>query len=922
MGRLIFDCNMCHLSNISIEVKNIKLIINKLVKKDLCLKFKYRSDQHKTESDFTLPLEAVTNVNTKQTVYNWINTDEDKLILNLQDFALHSLSSTVVSLMVYDTKLEKKDPDLNFLSSDKLSKFTKKNNDEYFGYKITDLLTSSQLNLQDLINDNNNNMTKQSSKIFKSASAFHKPSGEKGLNLSRSQEVIANVAKDDFFIDNGKDESCPIIKFQIFDTVEKVFCEEIKSDEGNIGTIEGRAIVMNIPLIKQIICGVHTERGFDIGSHYLTYNEENQNSFNNKEMLKEVKSLSNEINRVTSLLTESVALKINKGEDLNKDILNNLKEINKILLQSSKDSVLYFNYHNRDEILFAQETMIKFGISLIGIIDNMKVDHGKEAYKIILTLMNRAEFDLGSMSINIDDSNDDTLLRRVLLCHNFIDFLNQCLSYCLDKFAKKVIDKDIQAFIEHTLSVCYFRIPKFREAFLEAISLNCDFNLKSNNKTNEYKSSFNYNYMKKYCINEHEHLNYFEDIKQKDDDYINPIVSTIDWDDLFYKKLNPLLDKLKKNQKQSEITKQQSFTSGVDLNSYDGIIDKIDIDLKVNEWRERLSRRNLGFLTVIKKLEDYIRSKIIVNRDINWEDIPGFDIIIFSIMNELKSREVSKYPKLLTEVMLCFINNVAIINLFVLVIARKTNIHDTNAVFKFFEILNDFFQASEIKISSLKTTFDYSLLKQCFMIIFEADHSLSVAKLLWFLYENCNLFEEENMADIFSDLLNKKFFKYFFHWSYQVRHVFYNLILFALRHKLGKSQKSNRRQPQQTTYISISQNSQPESPLIHSIHESIRERLLEINSIMKVIDTFQLSISFKNRITSEDLLSRVSEGITIPKECYEYLVISCFHFKSVEKDYDLWLENIKKKKLIIYEYPDMTISKLKDDVIDYAESWS
>ena len=927
---MIFDSAITHLASTTIEITNLKLIVNKLAKKEIVLKLKFRSNFHVDESDTTNPIEQSLNINQKQSIYSWIHNEKEELLIKLRDFSLQELSSASLTINGFDTKLDLYVPGENYDSTDKLSLMTKIVDNVKYSYKTSELLGFCNFNLHKLLAENNNTMTKQSSIIFKQSSAFHKNKGASdnaiALNSSIPNDklIVSNPPKDKYFETPQPHHSSSemnIIKFQVFDNIESSFCEELYSEGKIIGTIEGRIKITKIPLIKQIVCGVHTERGFDIASHYLTYNEATGD--NNKEILREIKLFDNEANKLMSKLTETTALKtVTKGTDVNKEILEHLQEINKVLLISSKDSCLYYNYSNKEEKLFSQEAMLKLGIGLINIIDNMRVDHGKESYKILGTLLNRAEFDLGSMANYIDDNNEQTLTRRVTIIQDYILFYNLLLSYCLEKFAKKVSDKDVQTFIEHVLSVCYFRIPKFRYAFLEAISIGCDFNLKSKGE-NIYKRRFNYIYMTKYCLEEHKNLNYFDNIEQKDNNYINPIVSAVDWEDLFYNKIDTLIVKLSKNQKQSELFKSQSSK---DLTTYSSLINKIDPILKNSEWKERLSRKNLGFFTVIRKLEEYIRSKIIVNRDIDWEDIPGFDIIIFSLLHEVKIREVSKYPTLLVDALLCFINNATIINIFVMTITRKTNIHDTNAVYKLFDIIDALFHTGDNKISNLKNNFDYNLLKQCFAIILDFDHSLCVAKVFWFLYENCHLLDEEYIGDYIKSILTINFYKLFFHWSYQVRHIFYNFILYTLGNRIVKGQRGlNRRQPQQqnsvVSNIPLASNL-PESQTILNIQEIVRERLVEVQSIVAIIDTYQMNSNFKNKISTNDLKFKIDKCIQIPEVCYEYIIISVYHYKEVSKYYESWKDNIKKKKLLVYDYPDMTLTQLKDDIIDYSDNWS
>ena len=172
-GRLIFDSEVIHLSNIEIEIKNLKFFINKLAKKNISISLKLKNEGLIYQSNFTNPIEPYSiDVNKKQIVYSWINNEEDKLILKIRDFGLTDLCNASLTLNVFDTKLEKIE---NFNANNKSSlKNIKEINGEKLIYKLGDSLGSHNYNIQKLISENSNTMTKQSSIIFKQASFFHK----------------------------------------------------------------------------------------------------------------------------------------------------------------------------------------------------------------------------------------------------------------------------------------------------------------------------------------------------------------------------------------------------------------------------------------------------------------------------------------------------------------------------------------------------------------------------------------------------------------------------------------------------------------------------------------------------------------------------------------------------------------------------
>ncbi len=98
----------------------------------------------------------------------------------------------------------------------------------------------------------------------------------------------------------------------------------------------------------------------------------------------------------------------------------------------------------------------------------------------------------------------------------------------------------------------------------------------------------------------------------------------------------------------------------------------------MNDWKERLSKRGLAFFSIIKKLvnfllnkDNYIQSKLVIERNINWTHIHGFRTIIQAITYELQTRDINKFHIILIDVLKTFINDHDIMNLFATTVIYK-----------------------------------------------------------------------------------------------------------------------------------------------------------------------------------------------------------------------------------------------------------
>lgn len=101
-------------------------------------------------------------------------------------------------------------------------------------------------------------------------------------------------------------------------------------------------------------------------------------------------------------------------------------------------------------------------------------------------------------------------------------------------------------------------------------------------------------------------------------------------------------------------------------------------------------------------------------------------------------------------------------------------------------ILDILFEEYEKKkeTSDFGYKFDYENLKLAYDIILRENHSMNVAKILWFYYKNIDSISIIHLHEIFQDIFKNRFFYLFFNWSWQVRNIFYHLLWFSIGFKL------------------------------------------------------------------------------------------------------------------------------------------
>lgn len=671
-----------------------------------------------------------------------------------------------------------------------------------------------------------------------------------------------------------------------------------------IGSIVMDISLKHLPFIKQIHCGVHTEKGFDSSSHYLlTY----------KAVNKEIAELSKIYSILFSKLSDSAVIKtIYSLRENNKEIKNMLIKLKAILNSTVRENSLVYHYNSPFEILEIQQILIKLSTDMTGFFDTVTVEIKTLFFSCLETILSRLELDLellfldvehinkynklkeekennnklsnietknlsklkktATLQKDISKINSDNIIEyvdtKVKIASDYILLLHELLSYSLENINRRVHDEASKNFYETVLAFCYFRIGEFREEFLKTATYGLNNLCVFSEQSLSIDDLDVPNHIKRKSMN-------LGTIK-------NAFTSLFDWESIFFEKYK-LFD---------------SFEYLNKINSINQIICK-------EEWREKIKKKGLIFFSISAKIKKIVKGKIMWYKNIKWKDIPGFTIILDLVYHELVSKDLKAMSSSCITLMKGFINDSNIINKFVHAIITKVNVYDTVSVNKFFDILNSFFREhEEVKcISNFAYKLDYNLIKKSFKIILKSDNFLSIRKLLWFLYNNAHLINIDALSEILDIVLSEYFFIIFFHWSFQVRNMFYYFCLFIINHKLRVNFKKEFIQNEQSL------NNKRNSLLLDMIKSDNNEGFFNIVKL----DYFD---KVKNAILGE-FYSKLRIINLIKVKIFKSLINFSESNNSILSDKDEGSDKIKSYNVITNEYitniyENLTILKKKE----------
>jgi hypothetical protein len=79
------------------------------------------------------------------------------------------------------------------------------------------------------------------------------------------------------------------------------------------------------------------------------------------------------------------------------------------------------------------------------------------------------------------------------------------------------------------------------------------------------------------------------------------------------------------------------------------------------------------------------------SKHVNWRYFPGYNKILYSFLVELKVKKVTQYSQAMKKAAAYLLSNEKLLNPFILILFKKTNVHDQLSTLKTFEIINLFF---------------------------------------------------------------------------------------------------------------------------------------------------------------------------------------------------------------------------------------
>ena len=224
-----------------------------------------------------------------------------------------------------------------------------------------------------------------------------------------------------------------------------------------VGAIKGEIMVKTSPYLRQLVCGVLTEKGMGKNSSAFIKDEEEERKklvYKESDKIKQINKLKDQL---ISSVYEHLGKKKNKSKKNQvtipqlKSLLTNLKiELEK----SDRQSATSFIYESKGELLVGQKAFIDVGRHLSDVLDEIDEELKELYFRNALIVLDRGELALANMGFSEkqkafvkskgtdNNSKSKSLKYRTKLALNYQRLLYECLVISLNILNQRVVSCD------------------------------------------------------------------------------------------------------------------------------------------------------------------------------------------------------------------------------------------------------------------------------------------------------------------------------------------------------------------------------------------------------------------------------------------------------------------------------------------------
>ena len=177
----------------------------------------------------------------------------------------------------------------------------------------------------------------------------------------------------------------------------------------------------------------------------------------------------------------------------------------------------------------------------------------------------------------------------------------------------------------------------------------------------------------------------------------------------------------------------------------------------------------------------FVRYVVYNEKAIEWQDVPGYKATLKALLEEMKYRDISTYTEALIESVRSFCSNPRVLNVVIHISFSKTNKFNSTAVWRTMKMSQRWFLKLQQKDLSIPSDFNWPFFMKGVNMLLSMDHSTSTSSVIWLLYQILHVIPSDIRKNLINSMVtSENFYRFFFHWSWNVRRSFYYFFYFQL----------------------------------------------------------------------------------------------------------------------------------------------
>lgn len=172
-------------------------------------------------------------------------------------------------------------------------------------------------------------------------------------------------------------------------------------------------------------------------------------------------------------------------------------------------------------------------------------------------------------------------------------------------------------------------------------------------------------------------------------------------------------------------------------------MNELNANLHSPGWEHKFLKRGTAFLSFMTRWCKHVYSSIMIKENVPWEQLPGYNTLLFNVLVEFKKKEMKEINDTLAETLYQLLHNEKLLSIYLRIIYNKTRVYDSQNVGRAYDLIDTFLNKITQFNKNIPSHFDYTFFfKGIVRVLEKQEHCQCIAKILQVIYNHFNIFSD------------------------------------------------------------------------------------------------------------------------------------------------------------------------------------